>query len=154
MRTRGTWVRITAVVATLGLALAGCSQGGGEPADKLEAIKQRGQINIGSCLGTPPYGMLDDSGQPAGFDIDLANELGEFLDVKVTITDLNSNGRIPALQSGVIDLVSCNFTITDERRQQVDFSNVVMYSGNSLLVRKDSGITSLEDLAGKTVGVT
>jgi polar amino acid transport system substrate-binding protein len=148
-------IRNAAVIAAaVGLTLTACSQGGGESTDKLEAITQRGQINIGSCLGTPPYGMLDDSGNPAGFDIDLANELGEFLDVKVTITDLNSNGRIPALQSGVIDLVSCNFTITDERREQVDFSDVVMYSGNSLLVREDSGITSLDDLAGKTVAVT
>jgi polar amino acid transport system substrate-binding protein len=145
-----------AIVAAVGLGLSGCAGGGGGGGgeDVLAKIKKSGTINVGACLSVPPYGLIDSDGKPAGFDVEVAQELAAFLDVKVNVVDVNVASRIPSLQSQKLDLISCNFTINDERKKQIDYSDVMMYSGNSLLVRKDSSLASVKDLKGHTVAVS
>lgn len=151
-RFRRSAVLSLAIAATTGLLVSGCAAGGN--GDVLETITERGEINVGVCLSVPPYGMINSAGEPDGFDIEVAKELAEFLDVDVNLVDVNVASRIPSLQSGSLDLISCNFTITEERAQQIDYSDPVMLSGNSLLVREGSDIQTLDDLAGRTVAVS
>lgn len=162
-RRRPTGMAIAAAAALL--ALSGCAAGGstaengsgatGKTSDDpvLQAIKDKGVINVGVCLGAPNWGLIDKDGKPAGFDIGVAELLSEHLGVKLKIVETANDGRIPSLQSGTVDVISCTFTATEARKKQVDFSDPVVYTGNSLLVRKDSNIESLNDLKGVKVGV-
>lgn len=155
-RRRPRRVLLTALAAgaTVALALSACSGSGAAAGQNaLERIKQRGTINVGSCLQTPPFGMVSKSGTPEGFDVDVAKQLGKYLGVKVNDTDVSADARVPSLQSGKLDVVSCTFTITPERQKQVGFSDPVMRSGGLMAVKKGSGIDGVEDLAGKTIAV-
>lgn len=144
------------------LVLVGCStdsnsgsenEAGSNDQPNVQEILDRGVIKVGVCLGAPNWGFIDESGEPAGFDVDTANLLGEHLGVDVEIIETANDGRIPSIQSGAVDVISCTFTATEERKKQVDFSDAIVYTGNSVLVRSDSDISSLEDLDGVKVGV-
>lgn len=150
-RRRRTW-RVLLGSAVLLISAAGCG-GQGETNQALAAITERGTLNVGSCLATPPWGIISSSGAPDGFDVDVAKQLGEFLGVTVNDTDVSAASRVPSLQSGKLDVVSCTFTVTPERQQQVDFSDPVVNTGNSLVTRGGSSIRTVEDLTGRTVAV-
>jgi polar amino acid transport system substrate-binding protein len=151
---------IAASAVALGMALTGCASGGtggaggGEATNALDRIVKKGKITVGACLTIVPMGIINEKGEPDGFDVDLAKDLAKDLGVELEIVDVTSASRIPSLQSGKVDLISCGFTVTEERKKQIDFSDPVIHNGNSLLVRKDSGIKDVDDLTGKTVAVS
>jgi polar amino acid transport system substrate-binding protein len=147
---------VAAVVSVLATSACG---GGSDPkagssTNALKAIQDRGTITIGSCLAEPPWGLINGQGQPDGFDVDLANAIAKDLGVKLETVELTSASRIPSLQTGKVDVVSCSFTVNDERKKQIDFTDTTILQGNSLAVPKDSPIKSLADLTGKTVAVS
>lgn len=159
--------RPTAVVAGLAaiVLLAGCSSGGGPaPTDgsgigsdpnatgsTWADIQKRGTINIGVGLTTPPFGVTDKNGQPSGYDVDVAQELADFLGVKANIFEVSADARIPTLQSGKADIISFTLTQTPERDQQVDFSTATMNTYQGVAVLKSSSIQSLDELGDKTL---
>jgi polar amino acid transport system substrate-binding protein len=150
--------RVVAGAAALALALAGCSIGSGDASagtsgSTLEAIKARGVLKVGVGLQTPPFGSTDKSGKPQGFDVDVAQELADYLGVKLEAQDVSADARVPALQSSKYDLISYTFTITPERKQQIDFSDPTMRSYGALAVPKSSPVNSIDDLSGKTIAV-
>jgi polar amino acid transport system substrate-binding protein len=160
-RARGLGMKIGVGVGLLSMMLSGCSapagngQGGsGEPDSALQKILDRGTLNVGACLSIVPMGIINAKGEPDGFDVDIAKALAKDLGVKLHIEDVTSASRIPSLQSGKVDVISCGFTVNEERKKQIDFSDPVIHNGNSLLVRKDSGIKDVDDLDGKTVAVS
>lgn len=149
--------------ALLGLTLSGCSSpaNGADPSSSpgksdavVQQIKNRGTVNIGVCLTSPPYGLIKSDGKPDGFDVTIARKIAADLGVKLNVIDTNNASRIPELQTGKADAVVCTFTITPERQQQVDFTDPYMVTGRSLVVRKGSKIKTLADLSGKTVAST
>ena len=122
----------------------------------LDTIKKRGQLIVGVKSDFPPFGYVDSSGKNLGFDVDVAHLFAQalFKDAnKVELVAVTSGNRIPFLQSGKIDIIIATVTITDERRQVVEFSDPYFLSGSLLLVPKNSPIRGVEDLAGKTVAV-
>ena len=121
--------------------------------DSLAAIKARGKLIAGVKFDTPPFGFLDESNQPVGFDIDLVREIGKHLGVPVELVAVTSPTRIPMLVSGNVDLVAASMTRTPEREQAIDFSITYYTGGQSLLVPSSSKITGVQDLAGKPVAV-
>jgi len=161
------------VVVAVALALTGCSVGSGDSGgsgagsspsagDNTDPnhtgstwadIKKRGIINIAVGLTTPPFGLTDKNGKPSGFDVDVANQLADYLGVKANIFEVSADGRIPALQSGKADLVSFTLTVTPERQQQIDFSDGVIHAYQGVAVKKSSGITSNKQIADKTIAV-
>jgi polar amino acid transport system substrate-binding protein len=122
-------------------------------AQTVDEIVTRGSINIGVLIDVPPYGTLDDKQQPAGFDADVANLLGKYMGVKVNLVPVTGPNRIPYLVTGKVDLLVATFGITPERAKQVMFSIPYSAIENSVFARKDSGISKIEDLKGKRVGV-
>jgi polar amino acid transport system substrate-binding protein len=148
-------VTVGAVVSVLATsACGGGSAQGSSSKNALEAIQDRGTITIGSCLAEPPWGLINGEGAPDGFDVDLAKAVAKDLGVKLKTVEMTSASRIPSLQSGKVDVVSCSFTVNDERKQQIDFTDPTIVQGNSLAVPKGSPIKTLADLTGKTVAVS
>lgn len=147
---------ITASLLAVGTMLTACGDGGASAAGSSTQSVQTivpGTITIGSCLDEPPWGLKDSSGNPAGFDVDLAKQIAQYLNLKLETVDVTAAARVPSLQTGKVDLISCSFSITPERKQQIDFTAPTLASGNSLMVPQDSPIKSLSDLDGKTVAV-
>ena len=148
------------------LALTGCaSNDGGAGGDGDAApssgpdygLVTAGTLTACSDVPYPPFEFEDSSTETGytGFDVDLLSAIAEKLDLKLAVQDTGFD----ALQSGVTllagtcDLGASAMTITDERKANIDFSDPYYDSLQSLLVRTDSGIKSIDDLDGKNVGV-
>ncbi|WP_226531910.1 basic amino acid ABC transporter substrate-binding protein [Microbacterium paraoxydans] len=151
-----------ALVATATFALAGCATGSSDAGggDTPAAGDDYGLIEAGTltvCSDIPykPFEFEDENGEYTGFDIDLLTAIAEKLDLKISVQDVGFD----ALQSGTLlaagncDVGASAMTITEERQANIDFSDPYYDSLQSLLVRTDSGITSIDDLDGKNVGV-
>ncbi|MGQ7249246.1 transporter substrate-binding domain-containing protein [Halomonas sp. V046] len=111
-------------------------------------------LNVGANIGNLPWEFQDDSGDYVGFEIDLVNEIGSRLGYdEVVINNIPFNGLFSAVQSGRIDAAVSSITITDERLQSVSFAQPYYDSDQSLATSTAKGITGLEDLDGKIVGV-
>ncbi|ARO15894.1 amino acid ABC transporter substrate-binding protein, PAAT family (plasmid) [Ketogulonicigenium robustum] len=119
----------------------------------LQAIKDAGRVRIGMMVDFPPFGILDASGQPGGYDADVAKALASYLGVDVQIVPVTGPNRIPYLLSGQVDLLVASLGITAERAERVDFSTP--YAGIAIGVYggTDVQIADAADLAGKTVAV-
>ena len=122
----------------------------------LETVKKRGKLIAGVKTDFPPFGTIDASGKNVGFDVDVAHLFAKALfndDNQVELVAVTSGNRIPFLQSSKIDIIIATVTITDERRQVVEFSEPYFMSGSLILVPKASAVKSLDELGGKTVAV-
>lgn len=151
------WKRSVAAAvaaATTLSTLAACSNGSGGGSDDLASIKSSHTIKIADCLTFKPFGFYGSNGKPQGYDVDLANLLAKDLKVKLQLVNVTADNRIPYLQTGKVDVVFCNFTITGQRAQAIDFTIPYVISGEGVLVNKKAGITSAHDLNGKKVAVT
>ena len=122
-------------------------------AGALDDIRSRGTVRIGVSLGGEPIGFRDAQNNPVGYDVDVANRLAEKLGVPVELTDVSGDARISMLVSGQLDIVVANTSATLERAKSVNFSIPYNRAGLRIIVQKDSGITKLEDLAGKKIVV-
>jgi polar amino acid transport system substrate-binding protein len=150
-----------AITSALGLALAGCGSSSdddktGSSGPDLKLVKS-GTLTVCSDVPYPPFEDFDktsDSGFK-GFDVDVVGKIAAGLDLKLAIKDSD----FAALQSGVLlnsrqcDLGASAMTITDERKKNLLFSDGYYDSKQSLLVPAGSDIASIDDLAGKNVGV-
>ena len=116
------------------------SSGGGEVGGGVQRFKpiNSGQLTVGMNLQFKPEMYLD-NGEPAGYDVDLLNELAPALNAKLNIQNLDFNGLIPGLQSKKFDMVSVGLTPTEERKQVVDFSRAYVPYGQCLARRHGRG---------------
>lgn len=104
----------------------------------------------------PPYEFIrTDSGSEeiVGFDIDIAKAITSKLGYGLEISNVDFNGLIPALQAGRADFVMAGMTPTEERRANVDFSDIYFEAKNTIVAKAGSNLTTIESLAGKNVGV-
>jgi ABC-type amino acid transport substrate-binding protein len=123
-------------------------------AGTLQDVKKRGKLIVGVKTDYPPFGFLDKKGVNRGFDIDIAKALSKELlgnEEAIQFVPVTSGNRIAFLTSKKIDIIVATFTITEERKKQVDFSAPYFITAQLILVREDSKITKYEDLAGKRV---
>ncbi|MDF3254661.1 transporter substrate-binding domain-containing protein [Bacillus velezensis] len=131
-----------------GKETSGDSKGTGK--DTLASIKDRDKIIFGVKTDTRLFGLKNpSSGDIEGFDIDISKQLAKDIlgdEKKAVFKEVTSKTRIPMLQNGDIDAITATMTITDERKKEVDFSDVYFEAGQSLLVKKGSSIKSTEDL--------
>ncbi|WP_054943871.1 glutamate ABC transporter substrate-binding protein [Paenibacillus ihuae] len=128
----------------------------GEAADSaaIAKIKERGKLLVGVKYDTRLFGLKDPaSGNVEGFDIDISKAIAKHIlgdENAIELKEVTSKTRIPMLNNGEIDMVVATMTITEERKKEVDFSDVYFQAGQSLLVKKGSPITGLESVTKDT----
>src|SRR5438067_12437902 len=120
------------------------------PSPTLDAVKARGHVECGVHLGLPGFSFANDKGEWSGLDVDFckavaAAVLGNATKVKFTPTSVQQ--RWPILQSGQVDLLSRNTTITFSRNATlgVDFLGINFYEGQTFVVRTNSGAKTPKD---------
>lgn len=119
----------------------------------LKTVLERGTLIVGVPVDSPPFGFVDEKGQPAGFDIDLAKLMAEQLGVKIEMKPMTSVNRIPFLLTNKVDVQVNLFGATPERARQVAFTSP--YSGLTIGVYGPKGIavTSASELGKHSVAV-
>lgn len=120
--------------------------------DKLDAIKKEGVIRIAVFDSNPPFGYVDSqTNKLVGYDVDIANALANALGVKLELRATNPANRIALLQSKKVDLIAANFTITDERAKEVDFSVPYFATGQKFIAHKGV-LKTAEDINNLRIG--
>lgn len=112
----------------------------------LDEIKEDGTINIGVFSDKNPFGYVDENGEYQGYDVYFANRLAQDLGVEVNFVSTEAANRIEYLQTGKVDVILANFTVTDERKEEVDFALPYMNVALGVVSRNDNVIESLDDL--------
>ncbi len=116
-------------------------------------IVKRGKVRIGVLTGSPPMGMVDSTGNPIGYDVDMANLIAKYMGVPVELTPLTPPARIPALQSGKVDFLVATLAPTPARALTVDFTQPYNAFQMAVIGKKAAAIKTLDDLKGKSIGV-
>ncbi len=146
--------------ALLGLTLVGASLTGcGNKSDSADSsaksdvvyrtvdeIKESGTINIGVFSDKSPFGYVDENGEYQGYDVYLANKIGEDLGVEINYVSTEAANRIEYLQTGKVDIILANFTVTDERKEEVDFASPYMNVALGVISPDSAVIESLDQI--------
>ena len=145
---RGRACAISALLAvSLLFPLAGAAAG------KLDAIKARGKLIVGVTQSSPPFSYRDDGHGIVGYDVDLAGAVAKRLGVATEKVTLINAERIRALQQDRVDLVAVGMTRSKTRAKDIDFSYAYLDSPHMILVRKDSGIGHIAELADRKLAL-
>lgn len=110
----------------------------------LDQIKESGTINIGVFSDKNPFGYVDENGEYQGYDVYFARRLGEDLGVEINFVSTEAANRIEYLQTGKVDVILANFTVTPERAEEVDFALPYMNVALGVVSPDSNVITSLE----------
>jgi ABC-type amino acid transport substrate-binding protein len=159
-------VLASALAATLGVAtLAGCgaakadqSAGGSQSTEAaqsgdsifrtLDEIKASGKINIGVFSDKNPFGYVDENGSYQGYDVYFAERIGKDLGVDINYVSTEAASRVEYLETGKVDIVLANFTVTEERAQKVDFALPYMNVALGVVSHEDNVIEDLSQVTG------
>ena len=150
-------VLLSILVLALGILTAGC--GGGDKGDKKAAAPApaaKEELIVGTEPSFAPFEFPEkDSKEFTGFDMDLIRALAKEMGYKkCTIKNMGFDALIPAINAGNLDVSIAGFSITEERKKQVIFSQPYYKSGLAFVVRKDvNDVKKFEDLQGKTIAV-
>ena len=124
--------------------------------DLYDEILRRGSIKVGINTDSKPFGFYDKNWEIQGYDADLARYIAQYIlksPNAVEFYPVTPANRMLKVSTGDVDMVIATVTITPQREEIIDFSIPYDYAGQALLVRSNSKITSIADLAGKNVGV-
>lgn len=112
----------------------------------LDQIKKSGSIKIGVFSDKNPFGYVDENGKYQGYDVYFARRIAEDLGVEVEFVSTEAANRVEALQTGKVDIILANFTVTEERAQQVDFALPYMNVALGVVSPSDKVITELSQI--------
>ena len=135
---------VLVVISMVLVGLVGCG--------KSEASSDDGEIVIGYDNTYFPMGFLDDNGDTVGFDVDLANKTFDKLGMKVKFQSIDWSMKETELNSNNIDFIWNGYTITEERKEKVDFSEAYLNNKQVIVTLATADINAKSDLAGKKVG--
>ncbi|MGK9250622.1 MULTISPECIES: transporter substrate-binding domain-containing protein [Paenibacillus] len=175
MRKKSLYLAVS-ILMLLAFALAGCGaktndnaqntaspapageSGSNAPAEGddnlLAQVKAAGVLKVGLMGTYAPYNFLNENKEIDGFDADIAKDVAKRLGVKAEFAPQDFSGLIPSLQASKIDVIISQVTITDERKQQIDFTQPYITNQVKIIVRESNdSITKLEDFKGKNIGV-
>ena len=130
-----------ALAALMAFALVACNA----PAEET--------LTMGTNAAFPPYEFMDDAGNVVGIDAEIAAAVAEKLGMKLEIKDMAFDSLITAVSTGSVDIVLAGMTVTEERKESVNFSDSYATGVQVVIVTEDSTIATIEDLKGKKIGV-
>ena len=136
------------MVILMSLSLASC---GNDSSTETESDT----LVVGMELAYPPFETKDSAGEPYGISVDFVNAFSEYIGKEVKIENTSWDGLIPSLQTGKVDMVMSSMTITDDRKNAVDFTVPYADSSLAVLANKNSNISTIDDLnvKGKKIAV-
>ena len=150
---------VVGVIATIGTSLIGCgSSKTTNNGDKKEAVNQdsstldKNELIIGLDDTFVPMGFKDESGELVGFDVELAKAVAEKLGKKIKFQAIDWSMKETELNGGNIDLIWNGYSINDERKEKVEFSNPYLNNRQVIITLSDSSVNTKKDLEGKKVG--
>lgn len=123
-------------------------------ADDLEKIKSAGSLSIAMTGQYPPFNFVNDKNEVVGFDASIGNEIAKRIGVEGKIVTTAWDGIIAGLLANKYDTIVGSMTITPEREKAVDFVGPYYHAGRGVFVAEGSASKTLDDLKGKTLGVT
>ena len=131
-----------AIIASI--ALSGCTE------------EEVNKIIVGTSADFPPFEYVDENQNIVGFDIDAIKNILTGQGYTVEVQDISFDSLIASLQAGKIDVIAAGMTITEEREEQIDFSDPYFEADQSILINADSGIilNDIEDLINLTMGAS
>ena len=148
------------LLSTFSLILTGCSNNEQENISRLSLIQKRNELICGVSGKIPGFSFLNKEGKYEGFDVDICKAFAAAIignTKNIQYRPLTAAERFLAIKTGDIDLLSRNTTFTLSRDSLggngLTFAPIVFHDGQGLLVKKDSGINSLKDLANKSICV-
>lgn len=151
-------LKATLIAAGLGLAFAG-PLAAQDLEGTLKKIDESGEIVLGHRESSVPFAYLDANQKPVGYSLDLCMKIVDKVeetlgkDINVRYVPVNPKTRIPLMANGTIDIECGSTTNNLTRQEQVEYLPTTFITGTKLLVRKDSGIQSIDDLDGKAVAL-
>lgn len=142
-------IMVTLLTMVVGLVACGTTN---KTTGSIEDIKKKDKVVIGVFGDKPPFGYVDENGNSVGYDVYLAHQIAEDLlgdENKVVFVLLEAANRIEYLKSNKVDIVLANFTVTEERKEEVDFAEPYMKVALGVVAPDNTTITSVDDLKGK-----
>ena len=113
----------------------------------LDEIKESGKINIGVFSDKNPFGYVDENGKYQGYDVYFAERIGQDLGVDINYVSTEAANRVEYLETGKVDIVLANFTVTEERAEKVDFTLPYMNVALGVVSHNDNVITDLSQIS-------
>ena len=150
--------------AAMALSLAACSNSNGSASDStgdssaasgsyrtVDQIKESGEITIGVFSDKNPFGYVDNDGKFQGYDVYFADRIAKDLGVELKLVPVEAASRVEFLETAKVDIILANFTVTDERKEKVDFALPYMKVALGVVSPDSAIITDAEQLNGKTL---
>jgi polar amino acid transport system substrate-binding protein len=152
--------------AAMALSLAACSNSSGSSAASdstgdssaasgsyrtVDQIKESGEITIGVFSDKNPFGYVDNDGKFQGYDVYFADRIAKDLGVELKLVPVEAASRVEFLETAKVDIILANFTVTDERKEKVDFALPYMKVALGVVSPDSAIITDAEQLNGKTL---
>ena len=131
---------------------ADAAQTEGDAAGEVSEVLADGKLTVGTNAEFPPFEFVDDNGEPDGFDVALIKAIGEKLGVEVEVENMEFEALVASI-GNKIDVAIAGMTITDERKENADFSDPYYDAVQYVILPEGSEIATFDDLAGKTIGV-
>ena len=111
---------------------------------QLFSLSALAPLKVGMELSYPPFEMICPDGSPCGISVDILSALGKYLDREIIVENISFVGLIPSLKNGSIDLILSSLTISEERKQAIDFSDPYVTTGLCLLIGANSKVIDIE----------
>ena len=148
---------LLALACTMSLAACGGSSSGNDTADDTKdssdgetaafTTVEEGKLHLSTSADFPPYEMIADDGSYEGIDIEVAQAIADKLGLELVVDDMDFDAALLAAQNGQSDIVMAGVTDTDERKAVMDFTDSYATGVQVVIVREDSDIQSIDDLA-------
>ena len=150
--------------AAVAVSMAACSNGGDSNSGgdnnsgggssiyrTLDDIKNAGSLKIGVFSDKNPFGYIDNNGEYQGYDVYFAKRLAEDLGTELELVSVEAANRVEFLETGKVDIILANFTVTAERAEKVDFALPYMKVALGVVSPDSAVIASAEELGGKSL---
>lgn len=147
-------ITIVTALCVFAVVLVGCGQKSSNVSDdSLNKVKKAGVLTVGMHDDYPPMEFRDENDKRIGFEVDLANEIGKRMGVKIKFVSNAWDGIFLALNAKKYDVIMSTVSITDERKKKMLFSDPIVYGGNAVYVKSNNtSVKNEKDFPGKIIG--